>query len=189
MKNRWKSNIIKSNAAFTLIELMVVIGIIAIMSAIAIPNLMNPEHKLKKAATGLMSDMQKTRSMAIKENKEWRIVFDATGYSIFTDTINPGPPPVKTPVEKKRVDLSGYAAGVEYGHGSATKDVSGDSSFPAVHTYTDNTLAFTPKGTVNTTSGTGEMYVYLEYGDATYAVGTGPTGIVKILRWDGGAWK
>lgn len=181
MKNPFKNNVIKSQTAFTLVELMVVIGIIAIMSAIAIPNLMNPEHKLKKAATGLMADMQRTRSMAIKENKEWRIVFDASGYSITTDT---------PPVTKKRVDLSGYAAGVKYGHGSATKDVSGDSSFPAANTYTGNILAFTSRGTVNTAvSGDGEKYVYLEYGDVTYAVGTGPTGIVRLLRWDGGDWK
>lgn len=194
MKNPSKNKLILSNDAFTLMELMISIAIIAIMSAIAIPNLLNPENKLKKAARDLMGDMQKTRSMAIKTNKEWAIVFEPTNnrYFIISDKSNDGndnnwliiDSDGSQPVEKT-VNFSGYAAGVQYGHGGATKDVSGNVAFP---TYTGDVLSFNSKGMVNTTvSGTGELFVYIQYGEGTYAVGTGPTGVVKILRWDGGA--
>jgi len=183
MKNPFKNNVISSNAAFTLVEMLTVIGIIGIMSAIAIPNLLNPEHKLKAAARDLMGDMQKTRSMAIKTNKEWKIEFDIANNKYSITTGSPS-------VTKKTVPFSGYAAGVKYGHGLASEDVSGDTLFPLTNTYTSDILSFNSKGMVNTTvSGTGELFVYLQYGEVTYAVGTGPTGVVKLLRWGGDTLK
>ncbi len=180
MKNPFRNNVIKSQTAFTLVELMVVIGIIAIMSAIAIPNLMNPEHKLKKAATGLMADMQRTRSMAIKENKEWRIVFDASGYSITTDT---------PPVTKKRVDLSGYAAGVKYGRASASEVTDAEDLSDSTKD-SKSILTFDSRGRCNIgVEDYGHGVIYLQYGDVTYAVVSGSTGNIRLLRWDGGDWK
>ncbi|MBF0203439.1 MAG: prepilin-type N-terminal cleavage/methylation domain-containing protein, partial [Desulfamplus sp.] len=164
MKNTFKNNIIKtSNAAFTLVELMVVIGIIAIMSAIAIPNLMNPEHKLKKAATGLMADMQKTRSQAIKTNEKWQIKFytDSDSYRIFSGD----------GTEIKEVKFSGYAAGVKYGRGATVLAYSyggsnvEDLSIHAIPAII-STLTFDSRGRCDI-NGTGKGYggVYLQYGD------------------------
>jgi len=184
-------------AAFTLIEMLVVIGILSILSAVALPSLLNPEHKLKKAARELMGDMQKTRSMAIKTNQQWAIWFDTANdqYFIFSspgtdgtwstiDTDN------SQPTEKK-VAFSGYAAGVQYGHGAATETVTGDASFPTNETsFSGEVLTFNSKGICSPAfSGYGSRYVYLAYGDTTYAVGTGSTGVVSIYRWDGNTWK
>ncbi|MGD9731572.1 MAG: Tfp pilus assembly protein FimT/FimU [Desulfamplus sp.] len=192
--NQSNNNLMRSKAGFTLIELMIVIGIIAIMSAIAIPNLMNPEHKLKKAATGLMADIQKTRSMAIKTNKEWAIVFDTINnkYFITSDKgLDHNWADLTDNKVEKTVEFSGYAAGVQYGHGVATKTVTGKTTFPIKETtYTNEVLTFNPKGVCSSAvSGYGYRYVYLEHKDLTYAVGTGSTGIVRIFRWDGGEWR
>ena len=77
MKNQIKiktHNILQKDTAFTFIELMVVIAIISIMAAISIPNLFNPENKVKKVARELMGDMQQARMGAIKTNQDWAIV-------------------------------------------------------------------------------------------------------------------
>ncbi|MBF0203440.1 MAG: prepilin-type N-terminal cleavage/methylation domain-containing protein [Desulfamplus sp.] len=197
MKILFQSNAMRSNSAFTLIEIMVVIGIIAIISAIAIPNLMNPEHKLKSAATGLMGDIQKTRSMAIKTNTTWGIWFDKannryiiSSYTGKDEAWSKIDTDGSQPIEKEVV-FSGNIAGVQYGHGAATKTVTGNTSFPKEETtYSSEVLTFDSKGVCSAAvSGYGYRYVYLEHGELTYAVGTGATGIVRLFRWDGKKWQ
>ena len=84
---------------FTLIEMMVVIAIIAIVSAIAVPNIYSyaAGMKLRSATRDLYSNMQKARMNAIRyrniksngtlanprENTLWCVQFTATGYQII----------------------------------------------------------------------------------------------------------
>ena len=57
---------------FTLMELMITIAILAIMSAIVIPNLIGwfPQYRLNAAARDMVSTMQMARLKAIKENTD-----------------------------------------------------------------------------------------------------------------------
>ena len=69
----------KKNSGFTLMEVMVVIGIIGIMSAIAVPNYIAwlPKHRIGGAARDIYSVMQYARTRAVKENKHVVINFTA----------------------------------------------------------------------------------------------------------------
>ena len=191
---------INSNQAFTLIEVIIVISILGIISAISMPALFNKEHKLKKAARELFGDMQKTRSYAISTGKECGIWFDTDNnrYIISADkggddtwsTFGTDDP---SQTVKKIVSFSGYASGVQYGHGAATKNAkfSADTVFPEDDVaYNGNVLTFNATGQCDTNlKGYGYRFVYLEYGDSTYAIGTGSTGVIELLYWTGGAWK
>lgn len=73
---------------FTFIEILVALGIIGILAAIAIPNwsTLLPNYALNSAARQVQSELQKTKSRAVSENANYRLVFSTTGYNIQRDT-------------------------------------------------------------------------------------------------------
>jgi type IV fimbrial biogenesis protein FimT len=68
----------RKDSGFTLIELMVVIGILTILSVIAIPSYIQwlPKHRVGTAARTVMSALEFARSNAIKTNSDVTVNFD-----------------------------------------------------------------------------------------------------------------
>lgn len=71
---------IKQDNGVTLIELLVTMAIIAVIVAIAAPQLglFQSKSGVRECATDLIQYMRVARAMAIKENREYLIVFDTT---------------------------------------------------------------------------------------------------------------
>ena len=82
MNNRLK------NSGFSFIELMVIIAIIAVISAIAIPNMIGwrASAKIRGAVSNLKADLNIAKMMAVRENKNVVLQFSANGYEAFVDT-------------------------------------------------------------------------------------------------------
>ena len=83
------------DSGFTLIEMMMVIAIVAIMSAVAIPAFMSmlPGMRLNGAARQVMTDLMAARMDAVKQNNEFRVFFNSPGtnqYQILDDDDNDG---------------------------------------------------------------------------------------------------
>lgn len=79
----------QKNSGFTLYELLAVIGIVAVLSMIAIPNIISwlPKYRLGSAARTLLSAMQYARLTAVKENVDIFVRFDPPNdiYMLFPD--------------------------------------------------------------------------------------------------------
>ncbi len=173
---------IKNISGFSLAELMVVVALIGILSAVALPSLLRslPEQSMKNAARNLYADMQRARMLAVKENKDVHVRFNADEnnaannfYYFDTD------------------DNKSYTAGefrrnlsedgdVSFGKGSATKNWNKDDINVTIYNIT-----FSPTGSANQQ---GSTYIQNKNKDVCYAITTTRHGTVKIRRFDGSDW-
>ena len=175
---------------FTLIELMIVIGVIGIMAAISTPMIMNwlPNYRLKAAARDLYSNMQKARMVAVKSNQNTAIIFDVANEKYdFCDSWDTTLAPPACVGNLQSVDFSKMGSGVGYGHGDATSAAATAGVFDNDVTYSSpvDVVVFNSRG-----FGTAG-YVYLDHqkNTTTYAVNSLSSGIIRILKWQGGSWK
>lgn len=78
---------LRNNRGFSLVELLTILGIIGIVTAIAIPNMISwrAGHKLRGVANNFMTDLQMARLRAIRESAQVAVVINANGYTIFVD--------------------------------------------------------------------------------------------------------
>ena len=199
----------KRQTGFTLIELMVVIGIIAIMAGFAVPAVMNwlPNYRLKAAARDLYSNMQKARFEAVKTNSGYAVLFDtaAGNYQLLSD---PGPDgnwgtlddtndkPGNDGIygnaddipEKLPFVLTKYGSGIAYGHGNATTNATvAGGVFPIDEvSYNSNVVVFNSRGT----SSAGYVYIQNSYNN-TFAIGSLSSGAIRFKKWYSGStdWK
>ena len=73
------------NSGFTFIEMMAVIGIIAVVAAIVLPNVVAwlPRYRLNSGAEEIQSTLQLARLGAIKENANATVTFDTANHSFL----------------------------------------------------------------------------------------------------------
>ena len=72
---------------FTIYELLTVIGIIAILSSIAVPSIFSwrLDAKLRSASNIVQGDLQLAKRRALRENAIVAVIFQANGYNVFID--------------------------------------------------------------------------------------------------------
>ncbi len=87
--NKSMRKIMRKESGFTLLELMVTVAIILIMASIAVPSFLSwlPRQRLRSAVTDLVADIQFVKLNAIKENRNWAVVFNTANdvYYVCSD--------------------------------------------------------------------------------------------------------
>jgi len=157
---RHKSRIRRDETGFTMVEVMVVIGIIAIAAGVAIPSISSfiPNYRVKSAAQDLYSNMQLAKMEAVKTNSSRTVTFNANGYVKADSTI---------------ISFADYG-NVEYGRPDAGSNI----------TYTGGAVTFQPRGLAQA----GEVYISNDSG-TSYYVGTFASGVVILRKWNGTSWQ
>ena len=199
------------NDGFTLIEMMIVIAIIAISASMAVPNLILwfDNLSVKSAARDLYSTMQEARMIAVKQNAGTAIVFDTaniryyicsdpgadgkwggagdmtgTGDNVIVRSVSLRPPAYKPPPTYKE-DPVLYKNQVRFGNGNATTPVGATFDDFITYASTNNILVINSRGIGDA----GYVYLTNPNNGTAYAVGTRSSGLVRLLKWYGTAWK
>ena len=128
----------RKDRGFSLLELMVVIGIIAILSTIAIPSFFQwlPKHRIGSAAREVKSTLEFARSNAIRTNADVTVNFDWDNERLTV--VDAGAVTLRTRQLPGDVDLDDIDLGASVtftGHGFSDK-----SGGVVVVNTSDNTL-------------------------------------------------
>ena len=191
---------IKNSDGYSLLELMIVVGIIGILAASATFNYTSENSNQRRASLDLYANMQLVKSEAIESNSSRVIKFNwpANGqYSVCTNDDNSTATDTVggwidgDEVCEPSVTLTNYHAGISFGFGNALSAANGDNcTIPGncadPVTYANDVMRIDSRGLASTTG-----YVYIQNSkNNCLAVGIpSRAGVIVIRKWECIAWN
>lgn len=176
----------------------VVLSVIAIMVMLIVPNYTSwrTSMSLKAASRDIYTAMQEAKLVAIKRNADTAVVFDSANNRCYVcddpgaDGSWTGPGDLTGTGDNNilnTIDLSTYNVAIQFGATSvpAGNSVSGGALPGDGISYSSDCLTMNPRGTGKS----GYVYIEDQATTKTYAVGTQSSGLVRLLKWEGGNWK
>lgn len=179
----------KQATGFTVTELLFAVGVLGILSTIAIPNYNAwlPKSRVNGAARELFTEMQFARMKAISENNNYVITFDTANnsYNIYDDENNDGDGQAGEWV--KTINIQDNYPKIEFGY-IVNTNPTGDAITEAV-TFTGDRFAFRPTGLANKKGSVFLIPADSSKKDHQRDITVITTGRVRLYRYTGNAWE
>lgn len=138
---------LENNTGFTLVEMIIAIAVIAVLSAIAVPNLLTwrGNAELNRATRDVVSNLQRAKLTAVKRNTYCAVTFSATGYTVYVDSS-------RDLVKDAGEDVIATVSLSEYG-GAVSMDTSQGGGDGLTFSSPTDSVAFAPNGFPKNSSG------------------------------------
>jgi len=165
----------KNESGFTLVELIIVIGVILLISTIAVPNIIvwRQNTQLSGAVRDIYSHFQKAKVEAIKRGTYCAAAFSSSGYVIFVDSDKDLVPDPGEEVIAS-ISLSDY--------GNVSFDTSKGGGDGLTFSNPTNGIAFAADGLAKSAVGFGLGSVYLKNGNSkTAGLLVSSAGSIRLL--------
>ena len=199
-----------SQRGFTLLEAMIVAGIIAIMAAIAVPSIRTwiPRQQMRSIKRDIVSQMQLARMRAIGTGHYCYIDFDPgsdgvannMAFTCFLDTdddtigeLDNGLPEDANEFQASQMTSPNTVNGVpsirlpnhvSYGLETGVDDINGDPYSGDGVSFSGNRVIFYPNGSGKA----GTVYFHTNQGE-NYAATVNIIGRVIVRKWNGTSWQ
>jgi Tfp pilus assembly protein FimT len=162
---------------------MVALAAFAILAAISTPNLNNwmRVYRLKSAAMDIYSNIQMAKMSAVKENRQWKLRFNAAGFydviRCLNTTCETGTVNVDYQISKQVQFSTVYSNEIEFKNPTSTT------------VFEKNPLILNANGLTDV-NGFGFVYISNKKNSSYYRVGLlSVAGSVKIQKWNGSIWE
>lgn len=194
-RRRHRFALVCRSAGFTLLEVLVVVGIVGIMGAVAMPSLLAAvgHAKLRASSSNLSGLIQRSRMHAVKRNKTVTVLFVRVGDVPFAVVKDVGDTSTDLGSADPQVQLGGSAIQVALPTGGTPPLTSATLSYTPLNM--PDQLSFNARGlpckyALAACPTAGFVYYLTDTSrpNAWTAVSVSPGGRVKQWFWNGMAW-